>query len=61
LRREKELFAKFCFLYLDEEGKKTAKKSGEIGSSALILDANLSLSTPNRLWLSSKMNEIFTF
>jgi hypothetical protein len=47
----------FCkFYFLGEEGKKTGKKSGEIGSSALILDANLSLSTPNRLWLSSKIN-----
>ncbi|CAF1476410.1 unnamed protein product [Adineta steineri] len=39
--------------YTNEEGKKVGKKSSEIGSSALILDANLSLSTPNRLWLST--------
>ncbi|UJR11497.1 hypothetical protein I4U23_015677 [Adineta vaga] len=39
--------------YTNEEGKKIAKKSSETGSSAIILDANLSLSTPNRLWLST--------
>jgi len=39
--------------YTSEEGKKQLKKGSEIGSSALILDANLSLSTPNRLWLST--------
>lgn len=48
-------------MYLDEEGKKVGIKSSEIGSSAFILDANLSLSTPNRLWLSSKINRFVLF
>ncbi|CAF0822978.1 unnamed protein product [Adineta ricciae] len=39
--------------YTNEDGNKVAKKASEIGSSAIILDANLSLSTPNRLWLST--------
>lgn len=48
-----------CSFYLDEEGKKAGKKASDSGSSVLILDANLSLSTPNRLWLSSKINRFF--
>lgn len=47
----------FNIRQLDEEGKKTAIRASEIGSSAIILDANLSLSTPNRLWLSSKKDK----
>ncbi|CAF1392772.1 unnamed protein product, partial [Rotaria sordida] len=39
--------------YTDENGKKIAHKSSDIGSSAVILDATLSLFTPNRLWLST--------
>ncbi|CAF1039328.1 unnamed protein product [Rotaria sordida] len=38
---------------LNENGKKIAHRSSDIGSSAVILDATLSLFTPNRLWLST--------
>ena len=40
--------------YTDEQGKKTRYKGEEIGSSAVILDGNLALKTPIRLWLSSE-------
>lgn len=41
--------------FLGEEGTKQLKKTSEMGSTAVILDANLSLCTPNRLWLSSEL------
>lgn len=44
--------------YLDETNKKTRVIRSDIGSSAVILDANLSMCTPNRLWLSSKYLKI---
>jgi len=39
--------------YTSEDGTKQRKLAREFGSSAIILDANLCLSTPNRLWLST--------
>lgn len=45
--------------YSSIEGKKMSKRSSEIGSTVIILDANLSLNTPNRLWLSSNLQFCF--
>jgi len=39
--------------YTSVDGTKARIKNPENGSSAIIFDANLSLSTPNRLWLST--------
>ena len=38
---------------LDEDGKKITDKNPEFSSSVVIYDAELSLATPNNLWLSS--------
>lgn len=48
--------AEFTILagYTDEHGQKKSYRSNEIGSSLVILDGNLGLSTPIRLWLSSE-------
>lgn len=42
-------------IFLGEEVTKLLKKASEIGSTAVILDANLSFCTPNRLWLTSEV------
>lgn len=36
--------------YTDEKGVKTSLNSQELAPAAIILDAKLTLSTPDRLW-----------
>lgn len=52
-----EMILIFEIVLLDENAGKHLMKISEIGSSAVILDGNLSLSTPNQLWLSSESFE----
>jgi len=44
--------------YLSEEGKKVAVSSQELAPAGIILDAELTLATPERLWLSTGMRAV---
>ncbi|OCH89003.1 iron-containing alcohol dehydrogenase [Obba rivulosa] len=44
--------------YTDEEGKKVAVSSPELAPAGIILDAELTLATPERLWLSTGMRAV---
>lgn len=44
--------------YTNEEGKKVAVSSPQLAPAGIILDAELTLATPNRLWLSTGMRAV---
>ena len=44
--------------YTDEEGHKVAVARPEMGLAGIILDAELTLATPERLWLSTGMRAV---
>lgn len=44
--------------YLSDEGKKVAVNSQELAPAGIILDAELTLATPERLWLSTGMRAV---
>jgi len=44
--------------YTSEEGRKTGVKDPQLAPKAIILDAELTLFTPERLWLSSGMRAV---
>ncbi|KXN85376.1 NAD-dependent methanol dehydrogenase [Leucoagaricus sp. SymC.cos] len=44
--------------YLDDEGKKVALSSHEIVPGGIILDAEMTLGTPERLWLSTGIKSL---
>ncbi|OSX66597.1 hypothetical protein POSPLADRAFT_1178051 [Postia placenta MAD-698-R-SB12] len=44
--------------YTNEEGKKVAVSSPQLAPAGIILDAELTLATPDRLWLSTGMRAV---